>query len=167
MRNSVVSGFGAVLIIAAQAFIIDAAFPALAQASGPFADFEGAWSGTGSVAHQDGTMERLRCSAEYAPRGENMLSQRLRCKSDSTNFDLVNTIQNDGGRLFGEWLETSRNARGNISGRLGRGTMQGTAQGPGFAASIAVAVRNGKQTVSIRAQGGDINTVTIALARGR
>ena len=139
---------------------------AKAQQSAGFRDFEGVWSGSGSIAHVDGRTERLRCGADYAARGD-LLSQRLRCRSDSMGFDLVNTLRNDGGRLSGEWAETSRNVRGAVTGRLGHNSMQGTAQGPGFSAGISVTVRGNRQSVAIRAQGGDIAAVNIALVRGR
>jgi len=108
----------------------------------------------------------LRCGADYVARGD-VMSQRLRCRSDTTGFDLVNTLRNDGGRLAGEWSETTRNVRGPLAGRLGRGSMQGSAQGPGFSAGISVAVRGNRQSVAIRSQGGDIAAVSIALVRGR
>ena len=140
--------------------------PVGAQSAGGFREFEGVWAGSGSIAHSDGRTERLRCSADYAARGD-LLSQRLRCRSDTTGFDLVNSIRNEGGRLSGEWSETSRNVRGALVGRLSPGVMQGSAQGPGFSAGISVAVRGNRQSVAIRAQGGDITAVNIALARGR
>ena len=146
--------------------------PALAQsaaaqaAAAGFREFEGSWSGSGTLSHTDGRTERLRCGADYVARGD-VMSQRLRCRSDTTGFDLVNTLRNDGGRLAGEWAETTRNVRGPLAGRLGRGSMQGSAQGPGFSAGISVAVRGNRQSVSIRAQGGDIAAVTVALVRGR
>ena len=146
--------------------------PALAQsaaaqaAAAGFHEFEGSWSGSGTLSHTDGRTERLRCGADYVARGD-VMSQRLRCRSDTTGFDLVNTLRNDGGRLAGEWSETTRNVRGPLAGRLGRGSMQCSAQGPGFSAGISVAVRGNRQSVSIRAQGGDIAAVTVALVRGR
>ena len=146
--------------------------PALAQsaaaqaAAGGFHEFEGSWSGSGTLSHTDGRTERLRCGADYVARGD-MMSQRLRCRSDTTGFDLINTLRNEGGRLAGEWVETSRNVRGPLAGRLGRGSMQGSAQGPGFSAGISVAVKGNRQSVSIRSQGGDIAAVSIALVRGR
>ena len=149
-----------------------AAPPALAQsaaalaAAGGFRDFEGSWSGSGTLSHTDGRTDRLRCGADYVARGD-VMSQRLRCRSDTTGFELINTLRNDGGRLAGEWVETSRNVRGPLAGRLGRGSMQGSAQGPGFSAGISVAVRGNRQSVSIRSQGGDIAAVSIALVRGR
>jgi len=146
--------------------------PALAQsaaaqaAAGGFHEFEGSWSGSGTLSHTDGRTERLRCGADYVARGD-VMSQRLRCRSDTTGFDLVNTLRNEGGRLAGEWVETSRNVRGPLAGRLGRGSMQGSAQGPGFSAGISVAVKGNRQSVAIRSQGGDIAAVSIALVRGR
>jgi hypothetical protein len=146
--------------------------PALGQsaaaqaAAAGFHEFEGSWSGSGTLSHTDGRTERLRCGADYVARGD-VMSQRLRCRSDTTGFDLVNTLRNEGGRLAGEWSETTRNVRGPLAGRLGRGSMQGSAQGPGFSAGISVAVRGNRQSVSIRAQGGDIAAVSVALVRGR
>ena len=146
--------------------------PALAQsaaaqaAAGGFHEFEGSWSGSGTLSHTDGRTERLRCGADYVARGD-VMSQRLRCRSDTTGFDLINTLRNEGGWLAGEWVETSRNVRGPLAGRLGRGSMQGSAQGPGFSAGISVAVKGNRQSVAIRSQGGDIAVVSIALVRGR
>ena len=146
--------------------------PALAQSAAAqaaaegFREFEGSWSGSGTLSHTDGRTERLRCGADYVARGD-VMSQRLRCRSDTTGFDLVNTLRNEGGRLAGEWSETTRNVRGPLAGRLGRGSMQGSAQGPGFSAGISVAVKGNRQSVSIRSQGGDIAAVSIALVRGR
>ncbi len=140
--------------------------PALAQQGGGFREFEGSWSGSGSLSHTDGRTERLRCGADYAGRGD-VMNLRLRCRSDTTGFDLINSLRNEGGRLSGEWAETTRNVRGPIVGRLGHGSMQGSAQGPGFSAGISIAVRGNRQSVSIRSQGGDIAAVNIALVRGR
>ena len=139
---------------------------AAAQAAGGFHEFEGSWSGAGTLSHTDGRTERLRCGADYVARGD-VMSQRLRCRSDTNGFDLINTLRNDGGRIAGEWSETTRNVRGPLAGRLGRGSMQGSAQGPGFSAGISVAVRGNRQSVSIRSQGSDIAAVSIALVRGR
>mgnify|MGYP006281084341 FL=1 len=36
---------------------------ALAQGASPFAEFEGRWSGSGTITHGDGRTERLRCTA--------------------------------------------------------------------------------------------------------
>ena len=58
-----------------------------AQSSGPFAGFDGAWTGTGTVTLSDGQSEHIRCKAEYKvnPNGLN-LKQKLDCASDSYKF---------------------------------------------------------------------------------
>ena len=155
-----------VMGLAAGPALAQSAASAAAQSAAGFREFEGSWSGSGTLSHTDGRTERLRCGADYVARGD-VMSQRLRCRSDTTGFDLINTLRNEGGRLAGEWAETTRNVRGPLAGRLGRGSMQGSAQGPGFSAGISVAVRGNRQSVSIRSQGGDIAAVSIALVRGR
>jgi len=46
--------------------------------AGPFAGFEGAWSGNGTVALSDGTTERIRCKADYKVNGSGLgLKQSL------------------------------------------------------------------------------------------
>ena len=54
------AGVGAALMLSASA--------GHAQ-SGPFAGFDGSWSGTGTVALSDGTNERIRCRASYKVNG--------------------------------------------------------------------------------------------------
>src|ERR1700758_4078132 len=57
--------------------------------SGPFAGFNGAWSGNGTVALSDGTTERIRCRADYKVDGTGLgLKQNLNCASDSYKFEL-------------------------------------------------------------------------------
>ena len=154
MSRVITGGVGAagaaialVLGLAVSPASAQSAASAAAQSAGGFHDFEGSWSGSGTLSHTDGRTERLRCGADYVARGD-VMSQRLRCRSDTTGFDLVNTLRNEGGRLAGEWSETTRNVRGPLAGRLGRGSMQGSAQGPGFSAGISVAVKGNRQSVS-------------------
>src|SRR5258705_11335353 len=46
--------------------------------SGPFAGFDGTWSGNGTVALSDGTTERIRCKADYKVNGNGLgLKQNL------------------------------------------------------------------------------------------
>jgi hypothetical protein len=51
------AGVGAALLLSVSA--------GFAQSGGPFAGFDGAWSGTGSVTLSDGSNERIRCKADY------------------------------------------------------------------------------------------------------
>src|SRR5258708_10900901 len=76
--------------------------------SGPFVGFDGAWSGTGTVALSDGTIERIRCKADYKSNGSGLgLKQTLRCASDSYKFDLSSDVTSQGDRIFCNWSEVS------------------------------------------------------------
>src|ERR1700691_6372516 len=83
--------------------------------SGPFAGFDGAWSGNGTVSLSDGSSERIRCRAEYKVDGTGLaLKQSLRCASDSYKFDLSSDVTSQGDRVSGNWTETNRNIVGSL-----------------------------------------------------
>jgi len=87
--------------------------------SGPFTGFSGSWSGNGTVALSDGTIERIRCRASYNVNGTGMgLKQSLRCASDSYKFELNTDVTSQGDRISGNWSEASRNIFGNLQGQL-------------------------------------------------
>src|SRR3954469_26043384 len=68
--------------------------------SGPFAGFEGAWSGNGTVSLSDGRTERIRCKAAYEVNGTGLgLKQSLHCASDSYKFDLSSDVTSNGERI--------------------------------------------------------------------
>src|SRR3977135_61537 len=103
--------------------------------SGPFAGFEGAWSGNGTVALSDGTTERIRCKADYKVNGTGLgLKQSLRCASDSYKFELSSDVTSYGDRISGNWSEASRNIFGNLQGTAGGGPIEGFVEGLGFSA---------------------------------
>src|SRR6201998_471836 len=78
--------------------------------SRPFAGFNGAWSGNGTVALSDGTTERIRCRADYKVDGTGLgLKQNLNCASDSYKFELSSNVTSQGDRISGNWSEASRN----------------------------------------------------------
>jgi len=137
-----------------------------APAAGPFAGFAGSWSGAGTVRLQSGTSERLRCDAVYqiAPSGTT-LHQTLRCRSDSYDVNLQTTVLYQGGAVSGTWVESVKQAQGRISGQIAHGQLQAAAQGPGFTANLAVALRGDQQTVTMRSQGNDSTQVSITLRR--
>ena len=56
----------AAALAAATALLLSAS---ASYAEGPFAGFEGAWSGTGTVSLSDGSKERIRCKANYRGSG--------------------------------------------------------------------------------------------------
>src|SRR5246127_4730222 len=86
------ASFGAALLLSLSA--------SYAQSGGPFAGFDGSWSGTGTVALSDGTTERIRCRASYKIDGSGSgLQQTLRCASDSYKFDLSSNVTSQGDRI--------------------------------------------------------------------
>src|SRR6201994_4274681 len=70
--------------------------------SGPFAGFDGTWSGNGTVSLSDGSTERIRCKADYKVNGNGLnLKQNLHCASDSYKFDLSSAVTSQGDRIPG------------------------------------------------------------------
>src|SRR5277367_2279237 len=68
--------------------------------SRPFAGFDGAWSGNGTVSLSDGSTERLRCRADYRIDETGLeLKQTLRCASDSYKFDLSSEVTSHGDHI--------------------------------------------------------------------
>jgi len=151
------TGIGAALLISAST--------GNAQSSGPFAGFDGVWSGTGTVALSDGTTERIRCKADYKINGSGMgLKQTLRCASDSYKFDLSSDVTSNGDRISGNWSEASRNLFGNLQGTAGGGTIQVFVEANGFAANLTLRTNGNRQTVQINSK-GEIRGVNITMVR--
>ena len=134
--------------------------------SGPFAGFDGAWSGNGTVALSDGTTERIRCKADYKVNGSGLgLKQNLHCASDSYKFDLSSEVTSNGDRISGNWSERSRNIFGNLQGTAGGGQIEVFVEAAGFAANLTLTTRGNRQTVQISSK-GEIRGVNITMTRG-
>jgi hypothetical protein len=133
--------------------------------SRPFAGFDGAWSGNGTVSLSDGSSERLRCRAEYRvdTTGQG-LKQTLRCASDSYKFDLSSNVKSEGERVSGEWSETNRNIFGSLQGTAGGGKIDVMVEAPGFSASLLLRTSGNRQTVQINSK-GDIRGVSITMVK--
>jgi len=142
--------------------------PALA-ASGPFADFSGKWSGTGTLRPQGGEAERIRCNAEYRPRGssEHEVELALRCASDSYNFDLSGEFTADEkNQIAGRWTERTRNVGGTAIGNAQGERLQIHTESSAFSADLVLVTRGRRQNVSIDSQGGgQIIKASITLSR--
>jgi hypothetical protein len=137
-----------------------------AQSSGPFAGFDGAWSGTGTVALSDGSTEHIRCKASYKVSGTGMgLKQKLDCASDSYKFDLTSDVTSNGERISGNWSEASRNIFGNLQGTAGGGQIDVFVEANGFAANLTLRTNGNKQTVQISSK-GEIRGVNITMVKG-
>ena len=134
--------------------------------SGPFAGFDGSWSGNGTVSLSDGSNEAIRCRATYKVGGSGQaLKQTLRCASDSYKFDLSSDVTSAGDRVYGNWSEASRNIFGNLQGTAGGGQIELFVEASGFAANLTLTTRGNKQTVSISSK-GEIRGVSITMVKG-
>ncbi|MET0221360.1 MAG: hypothetical protein ABW213_11950 [Tardiphaga sp.] len=154
----------AIKTVGAAAILMLSASAAQAQ-SGPFAGFNGAWNGSGTVSMSDGSSERIRCRATYKVDGSGTgLAQTLRCASDSYKFDLTSNVTSQGNNVSGSWSEASRNVFGNLNGRAGGGQIDVFVEAAGFAANITLTTRGNKQSVQISSK-GDIRGVSINMIK--
>ncbi|MGT2438514.1 hypothetical protein ACU4GH_25160 [Bradyrhizobium betae] len=118
--------------------------------SGPFAAMAGNWSGSGTVTLDDGSTERIRCRAKYAPIGPTM-EMSLTCASDAYKFNLGASVRAEGSAITGSWSEASRNISGSLQGRGGGGNFEVVASTAGFNANIAMKTSGNRQSVTMRA----------------
>jgi hypothetical protein len=133
--------------------------------SRPFAGFDGAWSGNGTVSLSDGSSERLRCRADYKVDKTGLgLKQTLKCASDSYKFDLASDVTSQGDRISGQWTETSRNIFGSLQGTAGSGKIDVLVEAPGFTANLMLRANGNRQTVQISSK-GDIRAVSITMVK--
>jgi hypothetical protein len=136
-----------------------------AQSGAPFAGFDGAWSGNGTVTLSDGNTEHIRCKADYKVNTTGLnLKQNLHCASDSYKFDLSSDVTSNGDRISGNWSEASRNIFGNLQGTAGGGTIEVFVEANGFSANLTLRTSGNKQTVSISSK-GEIRGVSITMVK--
>jgi len=156
--------------VAATAMMLVTALPRQASsAEHPFSALAGSWSGGGVIKKSNGSSERIRCRSTYEPVGGAQLALRLRCASDSYNFDLTANVVYEGGAIGGSWSEASRSVSGNISGRANPNgsQIQAAAQAAGFNANLSISTRGGRQSVVIVSPGSEVSEVSVAMERGR
>lgn len=138
-------------------------------ASGPFADFDGNWTGTGTVRTAGNAPERIRCVATYRPRGSSQreVDLQLRCASDSYNFDLVGQFSaNANNEITGQWTERTRNTGGVAIGSGSGERLDVHVESAGFSAELALVTRNRRQSITIDSHGGgQVVKASIALSR--
>lgn len=135
-------------------------------AEGAFHDFDGAWTGSGRITMKDGTNESIRCRVNYViAEGGRLLTQDLRCASDSYKFELQTNVANNAGAITGQWNETTRQVVGTIKGRLNGGDLTAVATAPAVTANLAVSTHGNQQSVSIKSPGSEVTEVSITLRR--
>jgi hypothetical protein len=151
------------LIAAAVLFAAGIANSESMAQSGPFAPLAGSWSGAGTVTLDDGSTERIRCRARYAPIGPTM-EMSLTCASDAYKFNLGANVRAEGGAIAGSWSEASRNISGSLQGRGAGGTYELVASTAGFNANISLKTSGNKQSVTMRAD-SQFRGANISLSR--
>src|SRR3977135_3872643 len=135
--------------------------------SGPFAGFDGAWSGNGTVSLSDGTTEHIRCKADYKVNGTGLgLKQNLHCASDSYKFDLSSDVTSQGDRISGNWSEASRNVFGTLQGTAGGGQIEVFVEANAFAANLTLRTNGNRQTVMITSK-REIRGVNIRMVKSQ
>lgn len=134
---------------------------------GPFSALNGSWSGGGTIKKSNGASERIRCRSAFEPSGAANLAIRLRCASDSYNFDLTANVAYQGGTISGSFQEATRSVAGGISGRsTGEGRqVQAVAQAPGVTSNITLTTRGNHQSVSIVTPGTEVPEITVSLEK--
>lgn len=134
---------------------------------GPFSALYGSWAGGGIIKKSNGASERIRCRSAFETAGAANLSLRLRCASDSYNFDLTANVVYQGGAISGSWQEATRNVIGGISGTsAGEGRqVQAVAQAPGVTSNITLTTRGSHQSVSIVTPGAEVPEITVSLEK--
>jgi hypothetical protein len=135
--------------------------------AGPFSGLGGSWSGSGRISLANGAKERIRCRATYSVGGDgNMLQQSLRCASDSYNFELRSDVESHGGRITGNWNESTRQIGGTLSGRAHHGRIEVSVHNPNFSAHLTLISHGSHQSVIIKSSsGGQFKGASISLAR--
>ena len=150
--------------IAALALLLGSV-PSQAQSRGGFAEYAGAWSGSGRVVSTDGS-EAIRCRAQgqVGPGGESV-EQHLVCASSSYQFNIDCRVRESGGQISGSWTETTRGISGSLSGTLRGGRLQAAVGSPIFSATVVIVTRGTTQEVTISPHDNDIRQVSVRLRR--
>lgn len=156
----------ALAVAAAAGFLGLAVSAGSVQASNsPFTAMSGAWSGGGVIIMASGTKERIRCRANYdVGGGGSNVDLRLRCASDSFNFELQSNASHSNGAVTGTWSENTRHVGGNIEGSA-RGNAINVRVSGVISAMLGVNTNGNQQSISIQAPGTEMALVAISLSR--
>jgi hypothetical protein len=149
-------GAGAITGVMALVLWGSVAVAPAAAAGGPFASFNGQFSGSGTIRNA-GKTERIRCTASYRPQGStgHEINLQLRCNSDSYNFNLGGTFRADeSNHVSGNWTEHTRNVGGTAIGVSRGNRFQLHVESSAFSATMYITSRGSRQSVSIDGHGG-------------
>ncbi len=139
---------------------------AAAAGGGPFSVFVGDWTGDGEIVGANGTHERIRCKATYTEAEvSHGLSQSIVCASASYRVNVQSYVEASGDGVRGNWREDTRNASGQLTGKVADGHFEGSVVGPGFTAQVSLQSDGRRQSVHILPKGSDISDVTVELQK--
>lgn len=140
---------------AAASLLALAAMALPAAAAGPFATYNGSWSGSGQIRLDNGKTESLKCKAYYTPKDDgDAIGLALRCASASNKIELRAQLEADGGRVSGSWEERTFNASGSVTGEASSTHIKLAINGGGFTGSMSVTTSGASQSISVVTQGG-------------
>jgi hypothetical protein len=157
--------FGAAISVLA---LLAAVPVAEARQASIFATFAGVWTGGGSVVLTNGSQERVRCKANYAPQqGGDALQINLNCASDSYKVQVIgNVIAGSDGRISGTWQELTREISGNVVGHMpSPSQLQANLEGAPYTIQLSFNTRGNLQTIAMQVLGSDVQSVAISLRR--
>lgn len=137
-------------------------------AAGPFAEFPGAWAGTGKIRIGDKT-ERIRCKSTYSLQGSNerYVVIEIACASDSYKFDFSGEFQADeSNHITGNWSERSRGVVGIATGTAQGNRFKIHVDSQAFSGNLTMVTHGGRQSVDLDTIGTtDKVSATITLNR--
>jgi hypothetical protein len=140
---------------------------AAATAKGPFVDFHGHWSGSGTIREEGSRPERIRCDATYRllDSSAHQVELELKCDSDSYKFDLSGQFQSDDhDQITGQWTERTRSIGGHAFGYARGANLQVHVESGAFAATVFMVTRSHQQSVRIESHvGGKAVKASISL----
>jgi hypothetical protein len=152
--------------IAVLAAMLGVTAPAAHAEPGPFARMAGSWSGEGRVVMSDGQVERIRCRASGSVGGGgDAMQQNLRCAGPSYNFDIHNSVVARQGEIVGNWVESTRNVSGRVSGAASGDVVRARVDGAQFSASVTLVTTRKSLRVTLIPHGTDVREVAIQLRR--
>lgn len=134
-----------------------------AHATEAFDALRGGWSGGGRVSFQSGEAEKLKCSARYSGGGSN-LNLNVKCASASAQISLSSNLSAHGGKVSGEWNESSYGLSGGAYGSTSGGSVRlkisGSASG-----YLTLTVSGSHHTIALSTQGTPVTGVNVSLNR--
>lgn len=129
-------------------------------------EMAGRWSGWGSVKLTNGATEQVKCIATYFVKDSgSSLDQNLRCASASYKIDAKANFSVNGTSVVGSWEERTHSAKGDVAGKLTDNGFNLSVTGETFSALMTMTSSKCKQSISIKPEGLDVNSISIGLRK--